>query len=408
MFLNEYDDIPFDALLYLTGECNYGGRVTDDKDRRLLNSLLSIYYNQNVLKVEGYSFSPSGVYHVPEETNYAGIIEYVNTLPLSPFPEVFGLHENADITKDNKETQNLLDSVLLTQTQITAGAGGEDMETIITELSDDILDKLPYPFDVFEVEKKYPTEYTQSMNTVLRQELIRYNGLTKTIRRSLIDVVKAVKGLVVMSKDLEEVFTSMLVGRVPNMWMSVGKSYPSLKPLGSYILDLLQRLKVFQDWIDGGIPNVFWLSGFYFTQSFLTGVLQNCARQQKISIDQLGFQFEVMKFESTKKIPSFGVYCKGLFMEGARWNRETMLLAESFPKILFDTIPIIWFKPGVKKTFKPQSIYQSPLYKTTARRGVLSTTGHSTNFVMYVEFKSDKEQRHWINRGVAALCQLDD
>nr|XP_024219193.1 dynein heavy chain 3, axonemal-like isoform X2 [Halyomorpha halys] len=53
MFLNEYDDIPFDALLYLTGECNYGGRVTDDKDRRLLNSLLSIYYNQNVLKVEG-------------------------------------------------------------------------------------------------------------------------------------------------------------------------------------------------------------------------------------------------------------------------------------------------------------------------------------------------------------------
>lgn len=54
-----------------------------------------------------YSFSPSGIYHVPEETNYAGIIEYVNTLPLSPFPEVFGLHENADITKDNKETQNV-------------------------------------------------------------------------------------------------------------------------------------------------------------------------------------------------------------------------------------------------------------------------------------------------------------
>lgn len=47
MFLNEMDDstIPFDALKYLTGECNYGGRVTDDKDRLLLNTLLEDYYN---------------------------------------------------------------------------------------------------------------------------------------------------------------------------------------------------------------------------------------------------------------------------------------------------------------------------------------------------------------------------
>lgn len=108
-------------------------------------------------------------------------------------------------------------------------------------------------------------------------------------------------------------------------------------------------------------------------------------------------------------------HVQGLFLEGARWNRTTMCLDESLPKILFDSMPILTMepmlkvdKPTVDAPDRPALEYSAPIYKTSARRGILSTTGHSTNFVMFIELPTKKAPQHWINRGAAALCQLDD
>ncbi|XP_017759468.1 PREDICTED: dynein heavy chain 3, axonemal [Eufriesea mexicana] len=407
LFLNDYEEVPFDALLYLTGECNYGGRVTDDKDRRLLNSLLAQYYNEEVITNPRYCFSPSCIYRLPENTDYHGCLEYIRTLPIDQQPEVYGLHENADITKDNQESAQLLRGTLLTQPHITGVGVVRDMDAMVYSLCDDISSKLQLQFDVLAVSKKYPVLYMNSMNTVLRQELIRFNALVGVIKTTLVDLQKAIKGLVLMSSDLEEVFHSLSIGKVPDTWSR--KSYPSLKPLGSYVNDLMERLEFFQDWIDHDAPTVFWISGFFFTQSFLTGVLQNYARKYKIPIDRLDFEFEVTEFEtSVDTIPSYGVYIRGLFLEGARWNRELKEVDESKPKIMFDLLPIIWLKPGIKAQFSIEFVYHCPVYKTSERRGVLATTGHSSNFVLYILLSTHVEESHWIKRGVACLCQLDD
>ena len=77
MFINEYDKVPFEAISYLTGECNYGGRVTDDWDRRTLLTILSDVYNEDVIKDGRYKFSPSGVYTTPPKGVYAEYVDFI-------------------------------------------------------------------------------------------------------------------------------------------------------------------------------------------------------------------------------------------------------------------------------------------------------------------------------------------
>ena len=212
-------------------------------------ALLAEPYSAEGIK-PGYVFSPDGVYRQPgrDVSTHADYLGYIRALPAAQSPQVFGLHENASITKDLKETRELFEATLSTQATATGGgAGGSSQDELLQRIAEDISAKLPAEYDVDAAQAQFPVTYLESMNTVLVQELIRFNRLTAIVRTSLGQIQKAIKGVVVMSADLEALGQALLLGARPAMWMK--RSYPSLKPLGGYVADLLRRLTFFQDWI---------------------------------------------------------------------------------------------------------------------------------------------------------------
>jgi hypothetical protein len=104
-----------------------------------------------------------------------------------------------------------------------------------------------------------------------QQEVERYNLLLLQVRRSCVDLSAGIRGTVVMSADLDAVAAALAAGRVPPAWL---RAYPSLKPLGAWVRDLLARVEQLARWAAGTYPKVYWLSGFTYPTGFLTAVLQ--------------------------------------------------------------------------------------------------------------------------------------
>ena len=411
-FLNNTDEsIPWDAMRFMTGQINYGGRVTDDWDRRCLMSVLNNYLIPSVIK-DDYKLSLSGLYFVPPVGPLQSFKSYVESLPLTDDPEIFGMHENANITFQMQESESILFTTLSIQPRDTGKSGsGKGPDEIVDELAASISDQLP---PLMLKTEAAPGTFARDKNglmdslaTFLGQEIVRFNKLLQVMKKTLEGLRKAIKGIVVMSNELDKMYTNMLNNQVPENWAKV--AYPSLKPLGAWVNDMKERVAFIRKWLSVGKPDAYWLSAFFFPQGFLTAVLQSFSRKYQIAIDILNFSFDFQPFNTVDQIQEVsedGCYVYGLYMEGCRWDLESLQLEESFPAEMYAIAPIIFFTPAENYTADPED-YTMPVYKTSVRAGTLSTTGHSTNFIIGIECPSNKKPSHWVLKGAAFLCQLN-
>ncbi|XP_055096955.1 dynein axonemal heavy chain 17 [Symphalangus syndactylus] len=394
-YLEANPKVPWDDLRYLFGEIMYGGHITDDWDRRLCRTYLAEYIRTEML--EGDVLLAPG-FQIPPNLDYKGYHEYIdeNLPPESPY--LYGLHPNAEIGFLTVTSEKLFRTVLEMQSkEMDAGAGtGVSREEKVKAVLDDILEKIPETFNMDEVMAK-AAEKTPYV-VVAFQECGRMNILTNEMRRSLKELNLGLKGELTITTDMEDLSTALFYGTVPDTW--VARAYPSMMGLAAWYADLLLRIRELEAWTtDFALPTTVWLAGFFNPQSFLTAIMQSMARKNEWPLDKMCLSVEVTKKnrEDMTAPPREGAYVYGLFMEGARWDTQTGVIAEARLKELTPAMPVIFIKAIPVDRMETKNIYECPVYKTRIR---------GPTYVWTFNLKTKEKAAKWILAAVALLLQV--
>ncbi|XP_053350448.1 dynein axonemal heavy chain 5 [Clarias gariepinus] len=397
--------VNWNCLRYMLGEVQYGGRVTDDMDKRLLNTFTRIWFSESTFE-DKFCFYKG--YTIPKVKMLQEYHAHIDTLPLVDTPEVFGLHSNAEITCQTNMATEILNTIISIQPKDSSGGGDETRESTVLRLASEMLEKLPADYVPYEVRKHLQKMgLFQPMTIFLRQEIDRMQHIIGCVRSTLTDLKYAIDGTIVMSEDLQDALDSMYDARVPKLWQRI--SWESAT-LGFWYTELLERNQQFHSWTFGSRPHQFWLTGFFNPQGFLTAMRQETTRANLAkgwaldTVVLLNNVTRLMREDVTGPPPgdTGGVYIYGLFLDGAGWDKRNSRLAESSPKVLFTPMPVVHVyavsNVNMAEIKRPQgtSLYTCPVYRKPKRTDL--------NFIFNVFLQSIQNPDHWTLRGVALLC----
>ena len=427
MFLEkhlEFSTLSWSTLQYMAGEVQYGGRITDNIDRRIFGAYTEAWLSNTTL-APTFSFNPESainkipnnfVYVSPTYVDMEEYHQYILKFPDVDSPEVLGLHPNADLTFRFKEVNQLLETILETQPkQSGASSGGKTREEMVFEKCTELNVSVPndYIEDEYEERISLLGGYEIPLNIFLYQEVQRLQTAIDKVRSTLEIVMQAIRGEVVVTAEIMDSINAIYDARVPKLWLysAAGDELSWLAPvLGIWYGGLLTRDTQYRSWLNTGRPTSFWMTGFFNPQGFLTAVQQEITRAHKNenwALDSVVLHAEVTEqnnHENIKGVPKEGVYVHGLFMDGAAWHAHDNTITESAPKKLFSPLPVLHVTAVTKGSkrnstadYGPFGGYDCPVYKYPVR---------SDRYLIFSVLLPSRDHRpiHWILRGVALLC----
>jgi dynein heavy chain len=332
--------------------------------------------------------------------NWKAVMLYIEEAMPATSPTCFGLHPNAEIGFRMAQSLDLFKNILELQPRSSiSGGGAMTVQEKAHTASEEIVERLSeIRFEWREICDR--VEDRNPYTNVFLQEIERMIALIHVLRSSLHELELGLRGDLTMTAGMEAVMNCLCVDKVPTVWEKC--AYPSLRPLGLWVRNLLDRCKQLMDWVgDMQLPKCTWISGFFNPQSFLTAVMQSTARRMDWPLDKTMIQTDV-----TKKQPDDvalasrdGVFVFGLELEGARWDDKAGngSLEVSRSRELYNTLPVILVKAVPQEKLEHRDAYCCPVYKTTQR-------GPTYVFSAYLRTKVPPET--WVLAGVAMIMDI--
>ena len=402
-YLENSSTVPWSDLRYLVGEVLYGGHVFNDWDRVLTNTYLELWLSEPLL--DSIDFFPG--FASPPPMDMKGYNEYIDESFPPETPACYGLHSNAEIAFRLKEASLMFSAIASLQPRTAGGGAGLSVEDKAKQSLDDILEKLPDAYDMIDIIEKLAGEERTPFTNVFLQEIERMDILLAIMKLSLFELDLGLKGDLTISDAMDEMMNCLFNETIPPMWEK--KSYPTLRALGPWVTDVLQRCAQLADWTgDLAVPKVSWFPGFFNPQSFLTAVMQTTARRNEWPLDKTVVQTEVTKKRDIDEVEAAsrdGAFIHGCMLEGCRWDDKTGGLADSFPKELYAGMPVILVKAVTVDKAELKDSYACPVYKTKMRpKGAL---GHPDGgYIFTAGLKTKESPAKWTMAGVALLADI--
>ena len=395
------NDIPWDAIRTIIHQSMYGGKIDNEYDMKILESLVNLYFNEKTYDLNYPLFKTSSenqanVLIVPEKSNNAGYLEWVNALPNVESPEWSGLPNNAE--KLVRETashrfiteMNKIQGVEEEELGSTESAGKSAQASwlvTLQEKGEKLLKALP--------EQVKPLTATEQSNNdpifrFLLREVAVASKLLNKVRDDLKQLISMAKGEGKSTNELRDIAKNVFNDSVPKVW----QIYSTLElNVTEWILDFKSRItqlnKITQasDYGRSGL----WIGGLIFPEAYLTATRQSVAQELKVPLDELMLSVELVKNITTVDKQSFVL--KGLCIEGAEWNydEDKLIMTDS----LFSQLPPFLLKWSVKKDANMKNIFPIPVYMNTMRKNLL--------FSVFIKNESVLSDSDWYQRGIALV-----
>ena len=410
---------------YMVSEVQYGGKITDNLDRRLFKAYCNLWLTPATCE-DGFRYNPASpiyripgdfVYSVPVSEQIEDFRRYCASFPEIDSPEIFGMHPNADLTRRNSDVQRLFTTLSETQPKGGGGGVGISREEVVFQKAADLLRRLPedYVEDAYRASINGIGGLGAPLNIFLYQEIQRLQRVIGKVRLQLTQLQLAIRGEVVMTDALQAALDALSDGAPPEDWVFTvaGDAFSWILPtVGLWFAGLTERDHQTRTWLHEGRPVSYDMQHFFNPNGFLTAMKQEETRKRAKganawALDDVVYSCTVTateRVESLRSAPQAGVYVHGLSLEGGAWSRQNVCLQESQPKVLFVPLPVLHVSANVKsdeakkiKATFDTAPYYAPCYAYASR------TDRWYIFSVPLRCSPGTTASHWTLRSVALL-----